>query len=114
MWVPGGILSRGGFLTRHDVINEKGGTAMADQAVQDVIEDLASATASSGATKRGPTVPPFDYVIFGGTGDLTFRKLLPSLYSTFRDGLVEPSSRIIGASRAAMSTEAYRAAYWKL
>lgn len=58
---------------------------------------------------RQRAVPPFDYVIFGGTGDLTFRKLLPSLYSTFRDGLIDPSSRIIGASRSPLSSESYRA-----
>jgi glucose-6-phosphate 1-dehydrogenase len=82
---------------------------MADQALTEVLPNLAAGASATGERRRGPTVPPFDYVIFGGTGDLTFRKLLPSLYSTFRDGLVEPSSRIFGASRAAMSTEAYRA-----
>lgn len=81
---------------------------MADQGLPDLVTTPSPVPSASAETRSGPTVPPFDYVIFGGTGDLTFRKLLPSLYSTFRDGLVEPSSRIIGASRAAMSTETYR------
>ncbi len=30
-------------------------------------------------------VAPFDAVVFGATGDLTMRKLLPALYYRFRD-----------------------------
>lgn len=82
---------------------------MAEQAQPDPLDIPSPVSTASGESRRGPTVPPFDYVIFGGTGDLTFRKLLPSLYSTFRDGLVERSSRIIGASRSAMTADAYRA-----
>ncbi len=58
---------------------------------------------------RRPTVGSFDYVIFGATGDLTFRKLLPSLYFGHRDGLIDAQSRIIGTARTAMSIESYRA-----
>ncbi|GIL02272.1 MAG: glucose-6-phosphate 1-dehydrogenase [Alphaproteobacteria bacterium] len=53
-------------------------------------------------------VEPFDYVVFGGTGDLAERKLIPALYHRAADGQVLPSSRIIGAARAEMSTEAFR------
>ena len=31
-------------------------------------------------------VATFDCVVFGATGDLTLRKLLPALYYRFRDG----------------------------
>ena len=31
-------------------------------------------------------VQPFDYVVFGATGDLTKRKLIPALYHRFKDG----------------------------
>ncbi len=31
-------------------------------------------------------VADFDCVVFGATGDLTLRKLLPALYYRFRDG----------------------------
>ena len=31
-------------------------------------------------------VAPCDFVVFGGTGDLAFRKLLPALYLRDRDG----------------------------
>ncbi len=45
-------------------------------------------------------VPPFDYVVFGATGDLTKRKLIPALYYRFRDGQFDERSRIIGVSRS--------------
>ncbi|MFB2549483.1 glucose-6-phosphate dehydrogenase [Ensifer soli] len=54
-------------------------------------------------------VDPFDYVVFGGTGDLAERKLLPALYHRQLDGQLSDPTRIIGASRADMSHEEYRA-----
>ena len=42
----------------------------------------------------------FDCVVFGATGDLTLRKLLPALYYRFRDGQMPAESRIIGAARS--------------
>ncbi len=53
-------------------------------------------------------VEPFDYVVFGGTGDLAERKLLPALYHRQIAGQFTDPTRIIGASRAAMTHEAYR------
>ncbi len=44
-------------------------------------------------------VQPFDYVVFGATGDLTKRKLIPALYHRFYDGQFDEHSRIIGVSR---------------
>ncbi|MGN6585480.1 MAG: glucose-6-phosphate dehydrogenase, partial [Rhizobiaceae bacterium] len=48
-------------------------------------------------------VPPFDYVVFGATGDLTKRKLIPALYHRFKDGQFDEESRIIGVSRTPWS-----------
>ncbi|HVJ54742.1 MAG TPA: glucose-6-phosphate dehydrogenase [Aliidongia sp.] len=48
---------------------------------------------------------PFDCVVFGGTGDLALRKLLPALYHRDRDGQLPDEARIIGVSRARRSTE---------
>ena len=53
-------------------------------------------------------VDPFDYVIFGATGDLTSRKLLPALYHREVDGQITGQSRIIGASRTEIGTDEYR------
>ena len=53
-------------------------------------------------------VPPFDYVVFGGNGDLAERKLMPALYHRDRDGQIPDEARIIGASRTAFSDDDYR------
>ncbi|MBI3437197.1 MAG: glucose-6-phosphate dehydrogenase [Proteobacteria bacterium] len=53
-------------------------------------------------------VPPFDLVVFGATGDLSQRKLFPSLLHRFLDGQIPENSRIIGAARTPMDTEAFR------
>ncbi len=54
-------------------------------------------------------VDPFDLVIFGGTGDLARRKILPGLYRRFWSGQVTSDARIIGASRRKLSDDEYRA-----
>ncbi|MCC0038709.1 MAG: glucose-6-phosphate dehydrogenase [Brucellaceae bacterium] len=53
-------------------------------------------------------VDPFDFIIFGGTGDLAERKLIPALYQRQRAGQFSDPTRIIGASRSAMSDDEYR------
>jgi len=42
---------------------------------------------------------PFDLILFGGTGDLSLRKLLPSLYRAFMEGEIPENSRILVCSR---------------
>lgn len=59
-------------------------------------------------TRQIIPVDPFDYVIFGGTGDLAQRKLLPALYQRDRDGQLPPASRLIGAARSSLSRDEYR------
>ncbi len=49
-------------------------------------------------------VATFDCVVFGATGDLTLRKLLPALYYRFRDGQMPPESRVIAAARSDWTT----------
>jgi len=50
---------------------------------------------------------PFDLVIFGGTGDLARRKLLPALYRRDRDGQFSENSRIFASSRRDMHPDAF-------
>ena len=52
-------------------------------------------------------VEVFDLIIFGGTGDLAMRKLLPALYHRDRDGQFLQDSRIIAVGRSALSRDAY-------
>ena len=54
-------------------------------------------------------VEPFDLVIFGGTGDLARRKILPGLYRRFLAGQMPEEARVIGAARSEMSDADYRA-----
>jgi glucose-6-phosphate 1-dehydrogenase len=51
----------------------------------------------------------FDLVLFGGTGDLAMRKLMPALYRRYVAGQIGPSSRILGAARAHLTREEYLA-----
>ena len=53
-------------------------------------------------------VDVFDLVIFGGTGDLARRKILPGLYRRFVAGQMPGDSRIIGAARADLTDEGFR------
>lgn len=54
-------------------------------------------------------VDSFDLVIFGGTGDLAKRKILPGLFRRYVAGQIPEGSRIIGAARSDMDDAAFRA-----
>ncbi|MEL6570433.1 MAG: glucose-6-phosphate dehydrogenase [Pseudomonadota bacterium] len=54
-------------------------------------------------------VETFDLVIFGGTGDLARRKILPGLFRRFRAGQMPEDSRIIGAARSDLDDAGYQA-----
>ncbi len=51
----------------------------------------------------------FDLVFFGGTGDLTWRKLMPALFQAFRHGKLPADGRILAVARDTQSDEQYRA-----
>ncbi|WP_417721700.1 glucose-6-phosphate dehydrogenase [Salipiger sp.] len=53
-------------------------------------------------------VDPFDLVIFGGTGDLARRKILPGLFRRFCAGQMPENARIIGAARQDLDDDGYR------
>jgi glucose-6-phosphate 1-dehydrogenase len=53
-------------------------------------------------------VPPCAIVIFGASGDLSKRKLLPSLYRLFYERRISQNFAVIGSSRTAMSDEQFR------
>ena len=50
----------------------------------------------------------FDLVLFGGTGDLAWRKLLPALFQAFRHGTLPKDGRILGIARDDLTAEQYR------
>jgi glucose-6-phosphate 1-dehydrogenase len=47
-------------------------------------------------------------VIFGATGDLTWRKLVPALYNNYIKGRLDECAHIIGFARRAMTNEEFR------
>ncbi len=50
----------------------------------------------------------FDLVLFGGTGDLTWRKLMPALFQAYRHGKLPPGGRILAVARDERSDAEYR------
>lgn len=54
-------------------------------------------------------VDPCAIVIFGASGDLTARKLIPALYHLHKDGLLPPQCRVIGVARREKTDDAWRA-----
>lgn len=59
--------------------------------------------------RRTIPVEPFNLVVFGATGDLAHRKLLPSLYLRLAAGQVPDGTRIVGAARSELDDESFRA-----
>jgi glucose-6-phosphate 1-dehydrogenase len=51
---------------------------------------------------------PCTLVIFGATGDLTHRKLIPALYNLAAEGALPPAINIIGFARREKTTEEFR------
>ena len=51
----------------------------------------------------------FDLVLFGGPGDLAWRKLMPALFQAFRHGKLPSGGRILAVARDERSDDEYRA-----
>ncbi len=54
------------------------------------------------------SLPPQVVVIFGASGDLTKRKLLPAFYHLFLEGLLPKGFAIVGYARTTMTDEEFR------
>jgi len=54
-----------------------------------------------------PTSENFDIVLFGATGDLSKRKLLPALYRRYKAGQFASASRVIGVSSSQLTREEF-------
>lgn len=53
-------------------------------------------------------LPTCDFTVFGATGDLALRKLLPGLYERERQRQIPEGTRIIGVSRSPLDDQGYR------
>ena len=61
-----------------------------------IAEDIAAATNHTGAGRPGD---PCIMVIFGASGDLTKRKLIPALYNLAKDNLLSKEFALVGMAR---------------
>src|SRR5512140_2839526 len=59
------------------------------------------------ATKKGMAATTI--VIFGASGDLTWRKLIPALYNNFKKGRLAECATIMGFARRPLTDETFRA-----
>ena len=62
--------------------------------------------ARSGETRK--TASPCSIVIFGASGDLTARKLIPALYHLFKDKQMPSSFRVVGFARREKTDDSWR------
>ncbi|MGV8803767.1 MAG: glucose-6-phosphate dehydrogenase [Polaromonas sp.] len=49
-----------------------------------------------------------DLILFGGTGDLAWRKIMPALFQAFRHGSLPANCRIVGVARDDLTDDQYR------
>ncbi len=67
-----------------------------------------STTTTPGTANRTAVTQPCSIVIFGASGDLTRRKLLPALYNLLLDGLLPENFSVLGLGRKDLSDEDFR------
>ena len=60
-----------------------------------------------GSLRRTRAADPCILIIFGASGDLTRRKLVPALYNLELDGLLPGKLAVVGVARRELSTEAF-------
>jgi glucose-6-phosphate 1-dehydrogenase len=70
---------------------------------------VVSATSPRDVVRSRRTPDPCAVVIFGATGDLTHRKLMPALFRLARLGRIAPSCAVVGVARRPKTDEAFRA-----
>ena len=66
-------------------------------------------TPSQDRSTPAKQLPDFDLVLFGGTGDLAMRKLLPALFRRYLAGQFPAHARIVGVARSNIGRDDYLA-----
>ena len=70
------------------------------------VQSQSSPTVNEPGRSSGPQ--PCTLVIFGGSGDLTRRKLLPAVYNLLLDGLLPSNYAVLGLGRKPLSHQDFR------
>src|SRR5581483_9632430 len=69
---------------------------------------LAEDVATKGILGAGRPGDPCVMVIFGASGDLTKRKLIPALYNLAKDNLLSKEFALVGVARNELTSEQFR------
>jgi glucose-6-phosphate 1-dehydrogenase len=69
---------------------------------------LPEETAKDNGSGPGRPADPCVMVIFGASGDLTKRKLIPALYNLAKDNLLSKEFAVVGVARNEMNSEQFR------
>jgi glucose-6-phosphate 1-dehydrogenase len=77
---------------------------MANTATFEVVTE----TGAGEAFLHERTIEPCVLVIFGGTGDLAKRKLIPALYNLAREGSLPREFAVVGVSRSAVDEDSFK------
>src|SRR5664279_647822 len=67
-----------------------------------------AAAGDASSPRQGPPADPCAMVIFGATGDLTKRLVMPALYNLSRTGVLPENFVVIGVARAEGTAESWR------
>jgi len=70
---------------------------------------MATLPTAAGQGKPSEPAQTFDLIIFGGTGDLAMRKIIPAIYRLLTDGKMAADSRILGTARGSLTRAEYQA-----
>jgi glucose-6-phosphate 1-dehydrogenase len=73
-----------------------------------MIEPQPFLEAGAVATRHIDVGSPCAMVIFGASGDLTKRKLIPALYNLARENLLSPEFALVGFARQPLTTDEFR------
>src|SRR5436853_1590550 len=65
-------------------------------------------TSSADASTNNPTSQPCVMLIFGASGDLTKRLLVPALYNLACDGLLSENFALLGTAMDPLTTDSFR------
>jgi glucose-6-phosphate 1-dehydrogenase len=71
-------------------------------------EELKTKLAAAGLEANRKADEPCTIVIFGASGDLTARKLIPALYHLYVDGQMPDAFRVVGFARREKTDESWR------
>ena len=79
-------------------MTERDGSALSAQTIQLLRESL--------PREKSECKIPYVFVVFGASGDLAKKKIYPTLYWLFRDGLIPQHTYFIGYARSSLTVDA--------